>query len=113
MAPTTTTRAIASSSGNRNDMNPTLVIYNPTAGRSFDWRAAVAKIARAETRLFDVGRIVARPSSPDPGASPRYFVNNMDIGFGAQGALKRSGSSGRCTMTGVTHGFRGLWDARS
>lgn len=59
----------------------------PIGGRPFDWRGAVRKIARGETRLFDVGRLTGDRSSARADAEPRYFVNNLDVGFGAQGAL--------------------------
>lgn len=53
-------------------------------GRAQDWQAAVAVIARGATRGFDAGRIEAETA--DGAKAQRYFVNGMDVGFGAQGA---------------------------
>jgi len=53
-------------------------------GRAQDWRSAVAKIARGETRRFDAGRIDAECA--DGAVQHCYFANGMDAGFGAQGA---------------------------
>jgi len=53
-------------------------------GRSHDWPAAVAKIARGTTQDFDAGQIEAE--TEDGATQCRYFANGMDVGFGAQGA---------------------------
>lgn len=55
----------------------------PVGGRPHDWTAAVAKIARGETRRFDAGRL---ESDTLEGGRVHYFANGMDVGFGAQGA---------------------------
>lgn len=59
----------------------------PVGGKPFDWRSAVGKIARGQTQLFDVGRILGDHLSPGLGDGPHYFMNSMDVGFGAQGSL--------------------------
>jgi YegS/Rv2252/BmrU family lipid kinase len=55
----------------------------PVGGAPHDWTAAVAKIARGETRRFDAGRL---ESDTLERGSVHYFANGMDVGFGAQGA---------------------------
>jgi len=52
--------------------------------RALEWRAAVAIIARGETRRFDAGQIDAGDLVGS--VRRRYFANGMDLGFGAQGA---------------------------
>ncbi|HZE89576.1 MAG TPA: acylglycerol kinase family protein, partial [Verrucomicrobiae bacterium] len=53
-------------------------------GRAYDWRSAIGKIARREIRPFDVGRVRISPGGDD---GVRYFVNNLDVGFAAVGAV--------------------------
>jgi len=61
-------------------------------GRALGWPAAVATIARGATRCFDAGQIEAKTAS---GAiARRYFVNGMDVGFGAQGAVNAAAMPG-------------------
>ena len=55
-------------------------------GKVFDWQVAVEKIAQGKTKLFDVGRLTTSPSDQNP----QYFMNGIDIGFGAQAALNFS-----------------------
>ena len=55
-------------------------------GKVFDWQVAVEKIAQGNTKLFDVGQLMNDPSD----SNPQYFMNGMDIGFGAQAALNFS-----------------------
>ena len=55
-------------------------------GKVFDWQVAVEKIAQGNTKLFDVGQLMSDPSD----SNPQYFMNGMDIGFGAQAALNFS-----------------------
>ncbi|MBI3448820.1 MAG: diacylglycerol kinase [Acidobacteria bacterium] len=55
-------------------------------GRAYGWREAVSKIARREIRPFDVGRVLIHPA-PDGAGGVRYFVNNLDVGFAAVGAV--------------------------
>jgi diacylglycerol kinase (ATP) len=61
-------------------------------GRAQGWRAAVAIIARGATRRFDAGRIEA--DTADGAKAQRYFVNGMDVGFGAQGAANAAAMPG-------------------
>lgn len=69
--------------GNGDDFAKVIPPETPIGGKVFDWRVAVDKIAKGETKLFDVGRLTSSPSDKDP----QYFMNGMDIGFGAQAAL--------------------------
>ncbi len=48
-----------------------------------DGHTAIARIARAQPRRFDAGRLDSDTLAP---GTPCYFANGMDIGFGAQGA---------------------------
>jgi YegS/Rv2252/BmrU family lipid kinase len=73
--------------GNGDDFAKMIPPRTPIGGRPFDWQAAVKKIARGDTGLFDVGRILTDSPRPELGAGAHYFVNSMDVGFGAQGAL--------------------------
>lgn len=52
--------------------------------KPFDWQVAVNKIIQGKTRLIDVGRIRADHSKVEVNVSSHYFVNIMDVGFGAQ-----------------------------
>jgi len=61
-------------------------------GRAPGWQAAVATIARGATRRFDAGQIEARTACG--AAQRRYFVNGMDVGFGAQGAANAAAMPG-------------------
>lgn len=55
----------------------------PVSGRPQDWTAAVAKVARGETRHFDAGQLESDTLAT---GAVHYFANGMDVGFGAQGA---------------------------
>jgi diacylglycerol kinase family enzyme len=44
--------------GNGNDFAKVIPPDTPIGGKLFDWRAAVQKIARMQTQLFDAGRIL-------------------------------------------------------
>ncbi len=73
--------------GNGDDFAKVIPPQALVGGKPFDWRAAVGKIARMQTRSFDLGCITA---GGRPGSStncPHYFMNGMDIGFGAHGVL--------------------------
>jgi YegS/Rv2252/BmrU family lipid kinase len=59
-----------------------------------DWRDSVRRISAGPTPLMDVGRLRIQP-----GGVERYFVNGMDIGFGAHGALNAA------TMPSFLKGF--------
>ena len=76
--------------GNGDDFAKMIPPEAPIGGKPFDWRAAVQKIARGQTKLFDVGRMVGDQFRPDIGDSAHYFVNAMDVGFGAQAILNFS-----------------------
>jgi diacylglycerol kinase (ATP) len=52
-----------------------------------DWRAAVARIAAGKTALFDAVRITGDAMLPESLGNIRYFVNGMDLGFGALTSL--------------------------
>lgn len=55
-------------------------------GKYADWRPGVARVLAGNTRVVDVGRIVA--DHPAPGFdAPHYFVNSFDTGFGANAAM--------------------------
>ena len=56
-------------------------------GKAFDWRIAIEKINKGQTKLFDVGRMSGDQLLSDRDNKPQYFMNGMDIGFGAQAAL--------------------------
>ena len=69
--------------GNGDDFAKVIPPETSIGDKVFDWRVAVNKIAKGETKLFDVGRLTSSLSDNDP----QYFMNGMDIGFGAQAAL--------------------------
>ena len=73
--------------GNGDDFAKILPPVTPIGAQPFDWRAAVEKIARGQTQLFDAVRMVGRPAPPAMGEEPHYFINAMDIGFGATVSL--------------------------
>ena len=73
--------------GTGDDFVKMLPPETPIGRRPFDWRAAVGKIARGQTQLFDVGRIVGDGSLPGSGNGPQYLINSMDLGFGALASL--------------------------
>ena len=56
-------------------------------GKVFDWHVAIEKITQGQTKLFDVGRISGDQLRSEQNNNPQYFMNGMDIGFGAQAAL--------------------------
>ena len=56
-------------------------------GHPYEWPEAVRKIARGETRLFDVGRMTSDHLRPDLAEGPHYFMNGIDVGFGAHATL--------------------------
>jgi len=55
-------------------------------GKVFAWHVAIEKITQGQTKLFDVGRMSDELRS-EQNNNPQYFMNGMDIGFGAQTAL--------------------------
>jgi YegS/Rv2252/BmrU family lipid kinase len=72
--------------GNGDDFAKVLPPETPIGGKPFGWRLAVAKIAEGKTRLFDVGCTRGDHSRFEPEGSAHYFVNGMDVGFGAHAA---------------------------
>lgn len=50
------------------------------------WETAIAKIARGETRCYDVGRIRAAGQPNEQVGQAHYFINSMTLGFGALAA---------------------------
>jgi diacylglycerol kinase (ATP) len=73
--------------GNGDDFAKVLPPEAPIGGKSFDWRAAVTKVAEGNTRLFDVGRMKGDHPRFEPDGAAHYFVNGMDVGFGAHAAM--------------------------
>jgi len=68
--------------GTGNDFNKMMPPACRVGQTHDDWHVAIQTIARGETDLFDVGRIVG--DNPLPGQPhPHYFDNGMDVGFGA------------------------------
>jgi YegS/Rv2252/BmrU family lipid kinase len=72
--------------GNGDDFSKMIPPETSIGGRPFDWRTAITKISAGQTRLFDVGRILANNSAANPRNYLHYFANSFDVGFGAQGA---------------------------
>jgi YegS/Rv2252/BmrU family lipid kinase len=69
--------------GNGDDFAKVIPPETPVGGKPFDWRLAVDKIAGGRTQLFDVGRITGDQTVSERGNGPQYFINSMDVGFGA------------------------------
>jgi YegS/Rv2252/BmrU family lipid kinase len=72
--------------GNGDDFAKMIPPETPIGSRPFDWNTAVQKIARGQTKLFDVGRISGDHLRPELGSGPYYFMNSFDVGFGAKAA---------------------------
>ena len=70
--------------GNGDDFAKIIPPETKIGAKQFDWCEAVKKIAGGNTRLFDVGKIQGGRLQPQMIAGPQYFMNGMDIGFGAQ-----------------------------
>ena len=73
--------------GNGDDFAKVIPPEAPIGGKPFDWRAAVEKVARMQSHHFDLGRVIARGEFLTPEGDARYFMNGMDIGFGAHSVL--------------------------
>jgi len=73
--------------GTGDDFVKMLPPETPIGGKPFDWSAAVERIARGQTHLYDVGRIQAEGKKPGLGDGPHYFTNSMTLGFGALAAF--------------------------
>lgn len=72
--------------GNGDDFAKVLPPEAPIGGQPFDWQLAVSKIARGQTQLFDVGKMQGDHPRFEAEGCPHYFVNGMDVGFGAHAA---------------------------
>ena len=73
--------------GNGDDFAKMVPPQTKIGGKAFDWRIAIEKINKGQTKLFDVGRMSGDQLLSDRDNKPQYFMNGMDIGFGAQAAL--------------------------
>jgi YegS/Rv2252/BmrU family lipid kinase len=74
--------------GTGDDFAKMILPKTPIGSKPFDWQTGVQKIARGQTKLFDVGRISGDRPRPELGTGPHYFVNSFDVGFGAEAAQK-------------------------
>jgi len=73
--------------GNGDDFAKMIPPQTSIGGKVFDWRVAIEKITKGQTKLFDIGRMSGDQLSSEQTNNPQYFMNGMDIGFGAQAAL--------------------------
>ena len=73
--------------GNGDDFAKMIPPQTTIGGKVFDWHIAIEKIAKGQTKMFDVGRMSDDKLGVGQGNKPHYFMNGMDIGFGAQAAL--------------------------
>ena len=73
--------------GNGDDFAKMIPPQTTIGGKVFDWHVAIEKITQGQTKLFDVGRISGDQLRSEQNNNPQYFMNGMDIGFGAQAAL--------------------------
>ena len=74
--------------GNGDDFAKMIPPQTNIGDKVFDWHVAIEKITQGQTKLFDVGRMSCDQLHSDQNNHPEYFMNGMDIGFGAQAALK-------------------------
>ena len=72
--------------GNGDDFAKVIPPEASIGGKPFNWRTAVQKIARSQTQSVDAGRIVGDGLRPEIGNGAHYFINGMDVGFGALAA---------------------------
>ena len=73
--------------GNGDDFAKMIPPQTTIGGKVFDWHVAIEKINKGQTKLFDVARMSGNQTRSDQYNQPQYFMNGMDIGFGAQAAL--------------------------
>ncbi len=73
--------------GNGDDFAKMIPPQTTIGGKVFDWHLAIKKINKGQTKLFDVARMSGDQSTSVQDNQPQYFMNGMDIGFGAQAAL--------------------------
>jgi len=76
--------------GNGDDFAKMIPPEASIGGKPYDWRAAVQKIARGQTKLFDAGRMVGDDLHSDLAGEAHYFLNAMNVGFGAHAVLNLS-----------------------
>ncbi len=77
--------------GSGDDFAKVLPPETPVGGQPYNWRVAVEKIVSGKTRLFDVVRMTGDHLRPELEPGPHYYMNSMDIGFGAH-AVSNFGS---------------------
>lgn len=70
--------------GNGDDFAKMIPPETSIGGKPFSWQTAVKKIARGQTRFFDAGRLTGDHLRPEIGENPHYFINSLNVGFGAQ-----------------------------
>jgi len=73
--------------GNGDDFAKMIPPQTTIGGKVYDWHEAIKKITKGQTKLFDVGRMSGNKLPSKQDNKPQYFMNGMDIGFGAQAAL--------------------------
>lgn len=73
--------------GNGDDFAKVIPPETAIGKKPFDWKMAVAKIAHGQTKLFDVGRMEGDHLRPELGTGAHYFMNGIDVGFGAEASL--------------------------
>ena len=73
--------------GNGDDFAKMIPPKTTIGNKVFDWQIAIKKIIEGKTKLFDVGRMSDDQLLSEQDNKPQYFMNGMDIGFGAQAAL--------------------------
>ena len=73
--------------GNGDDFAKMIPPQTTIGGKVYDWHVAIKKITKGQTKLFDVGRMSGNQLPSKQDNKPQYFMNGMDIGFGAQAAL--------------------------
>ena len=73
--------------GNGDDFAKMIPPQTSIGGKVFDWRVAIEKITKGQTKLFDIGRMSGDQLRLEQNNNPQYFMNGLDIGFGAQAAL--------------------------
>lgn len=69
--------------GNGDDFAKIIPPATAIGSKPFEWQEAIRKIAGGQTQLFDVGRMTSDNPRPDFGGDPHYFMNIIDVGFGA------------------------------
>jgi YegS/Rv2252/BmrU family lipid kinase len=72
--------------GNGDDFAKMILPETPIGSKPYDWQTSVQKIAKGQTKLFDVGKISGDRPRPELGSGSHYFVNSFDVGFGPKAA---------------------------